>query len=335
MGNSKSFEGEEPRKIFFSVMRSRRRCLPVSVAPSCCDELDDWCAEATKLSRSMSTAINSSRKCNAISAECADCWHFAPYIQRDLLHERYFDGADEQKPWGNSHEGRITKGSATQPREVSLKHVQPRSESAVVVAEKWNKLDASCEENNRKVKGHSTLGNMEETDEIVVLTLQQFCAVMNLLRKQAFLVNTQNCSSARMGLVNDQECMICMDGAQQIVLPCSHGFCSDCAHAWVELHPNCPLCRTAFHKKSFHKEQWLLETLTDADVMHQVRVLEKKLEAYLAPGCGSLMGDRKQFFGDYVRFVGHSAQWESGEDGYLILSLVPKQKNQDQNHGAA
>jgi hypothetical protein len=50
----------------------------------------------------------------------------------------------------------------------------------------------------------------------------------------------------------DPECRICMvpyaEGEDVTALPCSdkHHFHSDCIARWLEITPNCPICRTDF-----------------------------------------------------------------------------------------
>lgn len=88
----------------------------------------------------------------------------------------------------------------------------------------------------------------------------------------------------------DQECSICMDHCIEVVLPCSHEFCSKCASSWVNVHLHCPLCRIRISRKDAENEQWQLETWSEADVAENVEAVEMKLHTL----CSRLENNNKR-----------------------------------------
>lgn len=85
---------------------------------------------------------------------------------------------------------------------------------------------------------------------------------------------------AKQNLEIEEECTICMDKNREIVLPCSHGFCSKCASSWVVAKRHCPVCRAHVSKKNYDKEQWQLETWTETDVAESIGSIENKLYSF-------------------------------------------------------
>jgi hypothetical protein len=57
----------------------------------------------------------------------------------------------------------------------------------------------------------------------------------------------------------DDECSICMNSTVQVVLPCSHAFCSKCAADWTDSNPTCPCCRQPQEGGSAETQEWQLE----------------------------------------------------------------------------
>ena len=52
------------------------------------------------------------------------------------------------------------------------------------------------------------------------------------------------------------ECSICLDADSDVVLECTHAFCTKCIQAWQAKENNCPICRSAVLKRmtgSFRK----------------------------------------------------------------------------------
>jgi len=52
------------------------------------------------------------------------------------------------------------------------------------------------------------------------------------------------------------ECVICMENMAEIVLSCTHSFCSSCLEGWKKKSSTCPLCRVPFDQTS--NEDWIL-----------------------------------------------------------------------------
>jgi len=80
----------------------------------------------------------------------------------------------------------------------------------------------------------------------------------------------------------DKECRICMSSPQEVVLPCMHGFCDDCAQKWVHQRLDCPFCRREFSNlRRLRKEQWEIETWTaDGDVQDDITDLEDRMKLF-------------------------------------------------------
>eukprot|EP00521_Asterionellopsis_glacialis_P001952 CAMPEP_0195256664 /NCGR_PEP_ID=MMETSP0706-20130129/6366_1 /TAXON_ID=33640 /ORGANISM="Asterionellopsis glacialis, Strain CCMP134" /LENGTH=368 /DNA_ID=CAMNT_0040309741 /DNA_START=182 /DNA_END=1288 /DNA_ORIENTATION=+ len=80
----------------------------------------------------------------------------------------------------------------------------------------------------------------------------------------------------------DQECRICMSTSQEVVLPCMHGFCEDCAQRWVYKRLDCPFCRRQFSSlRRLRKEQWEIETWSsDSDIKKDVTDLEERMKLF-------------------------------------------------------
>jgi len=68
-----------------------------------------------------------------------------------------------------------------------------------------------------------------------------------------------------------EKCNICnsifMDGIKTL-LPCDHGFHSNCIHIWLKHEQNCPICRTALTNsiptKEYVKEKYTYDYLVEA-----------------------------------------------------------------------
>jgi len=45
-------------------------------------------------------------------------------------------------------------------------------------------------------------------------------------------------------IADDKECLICMERQSDIVLSCTHAFCTSCLNMWKSKNLNCPMCRT-------------------------------------------------------------------------------------------
>eukprot|EP00300_Choanocystis_sp_HF-7_P010701 c17097_g1_i1.p2 GENE.c17097_g1_i1~~c17097_g1_i1.p2 ORF type:complete len:123 (+),score=26.17 c17097_g1_i1:302-670(+) len=41
----------------------------------------------------------------------------------------------------------------------------------------------------------------------------------------------------------ETECVVCLDGKVDVVLPCGHAFCHECMAEWTRQANTCPLCR--------------------------------------------------------------------------------------------
>jgi cytidine deaminase len=73
------------------------------------------------------------------------------------------------------------------------------------------------------------------------------------------ITNASSSSSTATTNDNDDavECVICFERKPDVVLPCSHPFCSKCLNEWNTRQQNCPLCRG---EESADSDAWLLTT---------------------------------------------------------------------------
>lgn len=45
------------------------------------------------------------------------------------------------------------------------------------------------------------------------------------------------------GIYQDSECSVCLFERIEVVLPCTHAFCSGCINDWLTREKECPICR--------------------------------------------------------------------------------------------
>ena len=69
--------------------------------------------------------------------------------------------------------------------------------------------------------------------------------------------------------MSEKECEICYQEARLIKIgSCSHKFCAQCVHDWLQTHNSCPKCRSTKTRNSKEylecKEVWVLKKLIGA-----------------------------------------------------------------------
>jgi len=65
-----------------------------------------------------------------------------------------------------------------------------------------------------------------------------------------------------------EECSVCLDKSIDTVLPCMHGFCTQCLLEWRETGNTCPLCRTELDAND-PNESWNLEKWDEKDLKNR------------------------------------------------------------------
>ena len=53
-------------------------------------------------------------------------------------------------------------------------------------------------------------------------------------------------------LDEDNECILCLDYCNEIILNCKHKFCSYCIRSWIRKNNSCPVCRNTFEMKFYY-----------------------------------------------------------------------------------
>lgn len=90
-----------------------------------------------------------------------------------------------------------------------------------------------------------------------VISVPDFCIYYILLRRYFEIMDIGRPSYLLNNGSSRPECAICMNQADEVVLPCAHSMCSACAVKWVEVHGNCPFCRHHYEDgKRMEKDQW-------------------------------------------------------------------------------
>ena len=58
-------------------------------------------------------------------------------------------------------------------------------------------------------------------------------------------ISTTNIFTTNMNLVGQEtnECVLCLDFTNEVMLNCSHKFCSHCIRNWIRKNRSCPICR--------------------------------------------------------------------------------------------
>lgn len=118
----------------------------------------------------------------------------------------------------------------------------------------------------RRCSGY-TVASPLASEEITrkLLTYEQY----EFLKK--LLYSLRNCLAAGSSPVKPisaaEECAICLDAGVEVVLPCSHSFCSKCAQEWSDSNPTCPCCRQDLIQNA--GEEWQLEDWNESDMKAQ------------------------------------------------------------------
>ena len=79
----------------------------------------------------------------------------------------------------------------------------------------------------------------------------------------------------------DDECSICMEKNCEIVLPCSHAFCKDCASKIETTGGRCPFCASPVPAGRDGREDWQLESVDASDIRTVRDGLLRDLETFL------------------------------------------------------
>lgn len=67
------------------------------------------------------------------------------------------------------------------------------------------------------------------------------------------------------------ECCICLDRKPDVILPCTHVFCSTCIEKWNSEHNSCPICNEKFCGTD---DTWVLSDLPEAQEINEKIVSE-------------------------------------------------------------
>ncbi|XP_018573731.1 RING finger protein 141-like [Anoplophora glabripennis] len=67
---------------------------------------------------------------------------------------------------------------------------------------------------------------------------------------------------SKTGSEETNECCICFERKQEIILPCAHSFCTHCIEEWNEIHGTCPICR---EKLESTDDTWVLSEVPKAE----------------------------------------------------------------------
>lgn len=77
------------------------------------------------------------------------------------------------------------------------------------------------------------------------------------------------------------ECSICCNRTENVVLSCSHSLCHHCERRWVVPHRACPFCRNRFSSTGdVRQNAWELTRWSETDVQTDIADLSDKLEAF-------------------------------------------------------
>ena len=63
----------------------------------------------------------------------------------------------------------------------------------------------------------------------------------------------------------DNECAICLNEKCEVVLPCTHAFCSDCIADWITRDKECPMCRDDLNVRLNELQKHLSHELTPTE----------------------------------------------------------------------
>ena len=122
-----------------------------------------------------------------------------------------------------------------------------------------------------------------------------------------------------------EECPICLDARAEVVLPCSHGFCRDCARSWGGLSSACPCCRAQTMARSGRAEQW--------ELLESGREMQGGAE-YAAVALGFLDGLGAAADGCVRAMPPRTAALAEGERPFLLVrSPQPQPQPQSQSDG--
>lgn len=292
--------------------------------PNCIDELVDWCREATKLEH----ALKSCTRASELLTDEMLAHNYIPFVHRELVHP-------------------------TQTRCFGKKSREFNQDNVLIIVAKTEVTSDAMIQYDMLKKSLPAVNDMKT--EVDLITLSEFSTVIIYLRRLELLFlsspkSTQNekidsegkpekktgvtgIASSRddhqemcKSLDEEEECMICMDDVQQIVLPCTHGFCSRCAKFWVEAHMDCPVCRRNMSRNEFRREQWQLETWTDVDVAEQICAIKNKMEAFWTTVKSTRGRENRRFNDDfmaYTRAVKTIQVSQEQDDEFVVIGRMP------------
>lgn len=63
----------------------------------------------------------------------------------------------------------------------------------------------------------------------------------------------------------ETECSICLNEKLEVVLPCTHAFCSDCIADWITRDKECPMCRDDLNSRLNELQKHLSHELTPSE----------------------------------------------------------------------
>lgn len=132
---------------------------------------------------------------------------------------------------------------------------------------------SSCEEQNDKVcfTAQTKCDNISST----ILERWHFFFLFHILlfwRRQARQLSTLLTNVTELSPIEEQarcdanrdvtECCICLDRKPDLILPCTHVFCSACIEKWNATHKKCPICQ---EKLNSTDDSWVLSELPRTD----------------------------------------------------------------------
>jgi len=119
------------------------------------------------------------------------------------------------------------------------------------------------------------------SSHVVRLNFKQFYILFNEIQlwKTLHKSNESNALDELLANLSDESnvCLICMEGRTDIVLNCTHSFCSKCIGGWRQRSNVCPMCRKPMEKNS---DDWVLveNNMNEEDLL---KYLTARLEDFV------------------------------------------------------
>lgn len=110
----------------------------------------------------------------------------------------------------------------------------------------------------------------KEVESYRALSLKQFLTVHARLKHQSEAVGSDKVDFAKSS--SGDECIICLERPQELILPCAHSYCLPCIEQWNVNHKTCPVCRETLASV---EEGWLVQEGPDS--MEMTTEIQKSL----------------------------------------------------------